>query len=140
MGRTAVARIENLKLKTGKAMRRETYGYTFKELALVDVRLENINNTEYFWKEDMEENPWLRFQQFLEKFRPSVGFGQFDWVQQMPPAEIKGPVSLTSAPDDAMNAYSRDALHFLLPIVESSLDDLSFWNQALPSSALIGPF
>ena len=78
----------------------------------------------------MEENPWRRFQQFLEKFRPSVGFGQYNMWQQIPPSRVTGPVSLTSAADDAMNAYSRDALHFLLPVVESSLDGLSFWNQA----------
>ena len=104
-------------------------GYEYFIFVDDDIILKNVNNTKFFWREDMEQNPWRRFEDFLQQYTPSIGFGQYKNWKQMPDSHITGPVSLTMTADDAMNAYKRDALNFLLPLVETPLDALSFWDQ-----------
>ena len=87
----------------------------------------------------MEENPWRRFEKFLEKFAPSVGFARYSNWLQVAESEMPAPVSITTTSDEAMMAYQRDTLNILLPTVES-LDKLSFWNGAVVKYFLIKVF
>ena len=64
----------------------QTPGYEYFIFLDDDVDLVTVKDAEYFWREDMEENPWRRFEQFLQKFAPSVGFAQYSHWRQV--AEI----------------------------------------------------
>ena len=117
----------------------QTPGYEYFIFVDDDVDLVTVKEAEYFWKEDMEENPWRRFEQFLQKFAPSVGFAQYSQWRQVPESEMYGPVSITTTSDESMMAYQRDTLNILLPTVEA-LDKLSFWNGAVVKYFLIKVF
>ena len=71
----------NALLRHALAMEQES-GYKYFIFVDDDVVLENVDDAQYFWKPDMEENPWRRFEDFLEQYSPSMGFGQyFNWEQ-----------------------------------------------------------
>ena len=55
----------------------QTPGYEYFIFLDDDVDLVTVNEVKHFWREDMEENPWRRFEQFLEKFAPRVGFARY---------------------------------------------------------------
>ena len=44
---------------------------------------------------------------------------------------MNGPTTLTDSSDDAFGAYGRDTLYFIIPLMETHLDRLSFWNQGV---------
>ena len=53
------------------------------------------------------------------------------YILQAPPELVIGPTTHTVASDDAFGAYGRDTLYFILPLMETYLDKLSFWNQGV---------
>ena len=57
-------------------------GYDYFIFLDDDVQLSAVNEPKFFWKLHMEDNPWRRFEDFLQKYRPSIGFPQYNrWAQ-----------------------------------------------------------
>jgi len=105
-----------------------TPGYEYFVFTDEDVVLQNIDDPLHAWKTNMSTDPWVRMEEFLLEFQPTIGFNRYtNWVQT---ANNSGIFSITNTHDICVAAYSRYTLEFELPIVESFLDKLSSWNQA----------
>ena len=71
--------------------REQSPGYDYFIFLDDDVHLELVRDPVFFWKSNMEDHPWRRFEDFLDKYKPSIGYPQYSWPQVSP---YRGPYSL----------------------------------------------
>ena len=79
-------------------------GYDYFVFLDEDLEVDPINNSDAFWKENMAQNGWKRFEECLLRFQPQIGVGKY--VSHHVTNESQ-PYDVITSYDPVMVAYRR---------------------------------
>ncbi|XP_013413668.1 uncharacterized protein LOC106176009 [Lingula anatina] len=105
-----------------RASKRNDGGYLYYLFLDDDLLLRNENDRKRWWREDLPNNPFDRFELFLLDFQPAVGFARYQHNIHDAPA----PVGVKYNFDAIFNGFHRHTISFMLPYI-GDLDHTSWW-------------